>query len=188
MNSEDSRNLILAIVLSVLVLIGWNYLYTPQLHKDHVAATPPAQTQTASPGSAPAPVNGASAPQVRGGVRRGSQDPRRGARPQPAGDDRHAGARRFDRLEGRPDRRPRAQGLSRDDRSQEPAHHLVLAAGRPCAVLGRQRLRHGCEGPQDAEPIYPLDRGCDDARCRQAGDADMGQRRRPEVHAHHRCR
>src|ERR1700722_4831040 len=64
MNSEDSRNLILAIVLSVLVLIGWNYLYTPQLHKDHVAATPPAQTQTTTPGSAPAPFNGASAPQV----------------------------------------------------------------------------------------------------------------------------
>ena len=63
MNSEDSRNLILAIVLSVLVLIGWNYLYTPQLHKDHVAATPPAQTQQASPGSALAPVNGAPAPQ-----------------------------------------------------------------------------------------------------------------------------
>ena len=68
MNSEDSRNLILAIVLSVLVLIGWNYFYAPQLQKDHVAATPPAQTQTqaqtAPPGSAPASVNGASAPQV----------------------------------------------------------------------------------------------------------------------------
>ena len=35
MNSEDSRNLILAIVLSVLVLIGWNYFYgAPQLQKD----------------------------------------------------------------------------------------------------------------------------------------------------------
>src|SRR5271156_6615844 len=64
MNSEDSRNLILAIVLSVLVLIGWNYFYAPQLQKDHVAATPPAQTQTAPPGSTPAPLNGASAPQV----------------------------------------------------------------------------------------------------------------------------
>ena len=35
MNSEDSRNLILAIVLSVLVLIGWNYFYAaPQMQKD----------------------------------------------------------------------------------------------------------------------------------------------------------
>jgi YidC/Oxa1 family membrane protein insertase len=40
MNSEDSRNLILAIVLSVLVLIGWNYFYgAPQLQKDHQAQT-----------------------------------------------------------------------------------------------------------------------------------------------------
>ena len=41
MNSEDSRNLILAIVLSVLVLIGWNYFYgAPQLQKDRQAQTP----------------------------------------------------------------------------------------------------------------------------------------------------
>ena len=76
MNSEDSRNLILAIVLSVLVLIGWNYLYTPQLHKDHVAATPPAQTQTTTPGSAPAPFNGASAPRVPGPAPRRSPSAR----------------------------------------------------------------------------------------------------------------
>ena len=44
MNSEDSRNIILAIVLSVLVLIGWNYFYAaPQLQKERQAQT---QTQT----------------------------------------------------------------------------------------------------------------------------------------------
>ena len=63
MNSEDTRNLILAIVLSVLVLIGWNYFYAPQLQKDHVAAMTPAQHQATAPGAAPA-ANGASAPQV----------------------------------------------------------------------------------------------------------------------------
>jgi YidC/Oxa1 family membrane protein insertase len=60
MNSEDSRNLILAIVLSVLVLIGWNYFYAPKLQPDH-GATTPAQMQATTQGSAPA--NGATAPQ-----------------------------------------------------------------------------------------------------------------------------
>ncbi len=46
MNSEDSRNLILAIALSVLVLIGWKYFFAgPQLQKDHQAQTQ-AQSQT----------------------------------------------------------------------------------------------------------------------------------------------
>ncbi|MGO9771201.1 MAG: membrane protein insertase YidC [Roseiarcus sp.] len=53
MNSEDSRNIILAIVLSVLVLIGWNYFYAaPQLQKDRLAH-PPAQTQSQTNGAAP---------------------------------------------------------------------------------------------------------------------------------------
>jgi YidC/Oxa1 family membrane protein insertase len=58
MNSEDTRNLILAIVLSVLVLIGWNYFYAgPQMQKDRQA-----QTQTLANG-APAPAgSGATAP------------------------------------------------------------------------------------------------------------------------------
>ncbi len=58
MNSEDSRNLILAIVLSLAVLIGWNYFYgAPQLQKDRQAQTQanapaptrPANRQPASP-------------------------------------------------------------------------------------------------------------------------------------------
>ncbi|MGD0722516.1 MAG: membrane protein insertase YidC [Roseiarcus sp.] len=57
MNSEDSRNLILAIVLSVLVLIGWNYFYgAPQMQKDRQA-----QSQTAG-GGAPGQGSGAAAP------------------------------------------------------------------------------------------------------------------------------
>jgi YidC/Oxa1 family membrane protein insertase len=59
MNSEDSRNLILAIVLSVLVLIGWQYFYgAPQLQKDRQAQTqsqtnPTAPASTSSNGVAP---------------------------------------------------------------------------------------------------------------------------------------
>jgi YidC/Oxa1 family membrane protein insertase len=62
MNSEDSRNLILAIVLSVMVLIGWNYFYAPKLQQDRSSA--PTQGQTHSPGSAPTSANGASAPRA----------------------------------------------------------------------------------------------------------------------------
>ena len=66
MNSEDSRNLILAIALSVLVLIGWQYFFAaPQLQKDR-AAQQQAQTQTqpptnAAPGAAQPSVGGAPA-------------------------------------------------------------------------------------------------------------------------------
>ena len=57
MNSEDSRNLILAIVLSLIVLLGWNYFYgAPQLQRDH-------QAQTQPNGAAPIVAGSASAPQ-----------------------------------------------------------------------------------------------------------------------------
>jgi YidC/Oxa1 family membrane protein insertase len=66
MNSEDSRNLILAIVLSLVVLIGWNYFYgAPQLQRDHQAQTQP-NGAAPSPvaGAAPSPASTASAPQT----------------------------------------------------------------------------------------------------------------------------
>ena len=51
MNSEDSRNIILAIALSVAVLIGWNYFFgSPQLQKDRQAQT---QAQSHPAGAAP---------------------------------------------------------------------------------------------------------------------------------------
>jgi YidC/Oxa1 family membrane protein insertase len=50
MNSEDSRNIILAIVLSGLVLIGWQYFFAaPQLQKERQAQT---QTQALAPTTA----------------------------------------------------------------------------------------------------------------------------------------
>ena len=50
MNSEDSRNLILAIVLSAIVLIGWNYFFAPA---PRPALNPhaPAIAGSATPGS-----------------------------------------------------------------------------------------------------------------------------------------
>jgi YidC/Oxa1 family membrane protein insertase len=59
---DDNKNLLLAIILSVVVLIGWNYFYgVPQMERQRQAATPPAQTsQTQAP--SPSQAGGPSAP------------------------------------------------------------------------------------------------------------------------------
>ncbi len=49
MNSEESRNLLLAIVLSAIVLIGWQYFFAPKLPTHPPVVT---ETQSASPGVA----------------------------------------------------------------------------------------------------------------------------------------
>ncbi len=102
MNSEDSRNLILAIALSVLVLIGWQYFFAaPQLQKDR-AAQQQAQTQTqaqtdAAPGAAPT-VGGAPALAPPGAPAQAAPKTRAEAlAASPRVDDRHAEPRRLDR-------------------------------------------------------------------------------------------
>ena len=69
MKSEDTRNLFLAIALSVLVMAAWQYFYAgPLYQREHHAQTQTSQTQTSSrpaseaqPGPAPA-APGAKAP------------------------------------------------------------------------------------------------------------------------------
>jgi YidC/Oxa1 family membrane protein insertase len=68
MNREDNKNLLLAIVLSAVVLLGWNYFYgVPQMEQQRRAQQ---QTQPAEPGVVtPAPSGvqpGSSAPAVVG--------------------------------------------------------------------------------------------------------------------------
>jgi len=58
MKSEETRNLILAIVLSAIVLIGWNYFFAPKPHPQ--PANAPVATGTAAPSAA----NSAAAPQT----------------------------------------------------------------------------------------------------------------------------
>jgi YidC/Oxa1 family membrane protein insertase len=58
MNSEETRNLILAIVLSAIVLIGWNYVFAPKARPVLNAPTPVA-AGTANPvGNPAAPQSG----------------------------------------------------------------------------------------------------------------------------------
>ncbi|MCX7325129.1 MAG: membrane protein insertase YidC [Hyphomicrobiales bacterium] len=73
MNREDNKNLLLAIVLSAVVLLGWNYFYgVPQMEQQRRAAQ---QTQPAQPGvvtPTPAGAPGAAAP---GGAPGAAQTP-----------------------------------------------------------------------------------------------------------------
>jgi YidC/Oxa1 family membrane protein insertase len=59
MKSEETRNLILAIVLSAIVLIGWNYFFAPKPHP--TPAGQPVAAGSASPAGSAA--NSAAAPQ-----------------------------------------------------------------------------------------------------------------------------
>jgi YidC/Oxa1 family membrane protein insertase len=60
---EDNKNLLLAIVLSVVVLIGWNYFYgVPQMEQQKRAQQAAQQPAPAQPGQA-GPIPGASPPQ-----------------------------------------------------------------------------------------------------------------------------
>ena len=61
MNSEDTRNLILAIALSALVLIGWNFFFAPPPRPAHAPQTPIA---AGSANSAAAPQTAAPAADV----------------------------------------------------------------------------------------------------------------------------
>ena len=64
MTSEDMRNLITAVVLSMLVLLGWTYFFPPKVDPNKTAATA-TQSQTAATGGATptagAPTIGAAA-------------------------------------------------------------------------------------------------------------------------------
>jgi YidC/Oxa1 family membrane protein insertase len=70
---EDNKNLLLAIVLSVVVLIGWNYFYgVPQMQQQKQAQqaqqTPPAQPGQAGPIPGAAPPQGCPSAPVPGTV------------------------------------------------------------------------------------------------------------------------
>ena len=101
--------------------------------------------------------------------------------------DRHAAAERFDLAQGRPDRRPRADEIPRDGRSDFAADRAAVAGRQPASVLRRVRLgrRRGRAG-EGARQQHRLDAaGRRRARRRQAGHADLEQRRRAGIPPHH---
>jgi YidC/Oxa1 family membrane protein insertase len=71
MKSEDTRNLFLAIALSVLVMAGWQYFYAgPLYQREHQAQTEANQASQANtaPSTEAQPTNAATASPPGGGV------------------------------------------------------------------------------------------------------------------------
>ena len=204
----DQKNTILAIVLSALVLIGWQiYFGIPQMEKQKQIQQQQQQAQErAQPSGAPAQQPGAHAAARRapaggtGSDAAGAGPAGQLARPDPdpgsraggiaAGADRDAERRRLDRAQGRPDRRPRADQVPRDRRPQVAPDRAAGAVGQPAPVLFRIRLgRGGRNGGKGADRRYAVAAGgLGRARRRTPRDAGLRQRRRPRVSPHHRGR
>ena len=197
----DQKNTILAIVLSALVLIAWQYFVgLPQMEKQKQEAQLKAQQQQqqvqtpAQPGRSRrrhAAGQGGVQPQLSG----------QGAAPTPGQQlSREAVLKasprvlietprlaRLDRAQGRADRRSRADAIPRDGRSEIAADRAAVAGRQPASVLRRVRLgRRRRRAGEGARQQHGLDAaGLERARRRQAGDADLGQRRRAGVPPHH---
>ena len=185
---NDQKNTILAIALSALVLIGWQYFIgMPQMEKQKQDAQlrQPQQTPaTGTPGTAPTPgTPGAPAaihraagagPDFRaitGTAAHASGGNRRLA----AHRHRDADRQRFGRAQGRPHRRPGAHKISRDRRSQITGDRAAGAVRQPAALL--RGIRLGAGGGRDRETARPRHglgtAGIGHARHQPPGDADL---------------
>jgi YidC/Oxa1 family membrane protein insertase len=165
MMKEDNRNLLLAIALSVVILLGWQFFYAkPQMEKQQEIArqNQQAQSQAAPAGEQPgrAPPGqpaGSAAPQAPGAAAAqvGTREQALAASPRIkidtpkiAGSISLTGAHR----------RRLAQGLSRDRRSEQPDHRAALAGRRTQRLLLRFRLGRGaghnmpCRTPRRSGP------------------------------------
>ena len=201
----DHKNTIIAIVLSLIVVVGWQYFVGyPQMEKQREQAllkqqeqaqTQPGATQpnAAQPGATPGAGHrrrhaaaGARHRRARGRDRIA----RRGDCRFAAHRHRHADAARQHRSQGRAHRRSVARALSRDHRSELAGHRAVLAVGRAGRVLRRVRLggrRRHHRG--DARTGHGVEAGrLGRARHRSSGDADLRQRRGLDLPPHHRGR
>ncbi len=192
MKSEDTRNLFLAIALSVLVMAAWQYFYAGPLYQRQHQAQLQAQTEAAQQAQQAASVAGAT-PKEAGASRSGrSRRPRRRrdrvdpgcARGEPARRHRHAERGGLDRPQGRQVRRPRAQGLPRDHQQRESADPAFVAERRARRLLGDDRLcRRGRR--KDADARHGLDLRWEDADADPTRDPDLGQRRGARLQARH---
>ena len=135
--TAETKNLYLAIGLSCLVIIAWSIFSrqsrtprgSPRSRRKRSSSRrrkpgPPRERRQACRATFPRPA-------------RRRPRPARKPWPPPRASDRHPGAAWFVRAEGRAARRHRAQGLSRDDGSQEPEHRPALAPRRARRLLRR---------------------------------------------------
>ena len=196
----DNRNTILAVILSGLVLIAWQYFYNmPQMERQRAQtqaqaelAKPSPQTApgsttpgstTPAPGSAPSATTpagqpGAAAPVVSRDAAIAGLAPHQ---------DRDAAGFRQHRAEGRTHRRPVAGAIPRHRRSEVARDRAVLAFGHGASLLCGVRLGRGrgLDGAA-ARPRYGVAAGgFRRAVAEQPGDAEIRQWRRPHLPPHH---
>ena len=187
---EDNRNFILAIVLSMLIILGWNYFYAqPMLEKQRQQAEQTHKLPPQVPGQPGQPVPGQPVPQPGTQGQAGRPPPSRRSRRRPACrsharrccNNRRAcrSGRRASR--GRSSsravaRRSAAHSLSRDGRAQEPEHRAAgtfrvgWADSSPSmASRSRRAGRSSCRAG-DTQWAAPRGRG---AQAGQAGHADL---------------
>ena len=162
---NDQKNMILAIGLSALVLIGWQYFVgMPQMEKQKQdAQLRQQQTQTQTPGAPAQSGTAPGAPASRHAGRRAAAADRRRRRrarsPRRRPDSSSPAqavlassprvaietptSKRLDLAQGRPHRRSGADQISRDRRSEIAADRAAVAVGQPASVLRRIRLGAG---------------------------------------------
>ena len=184
----DNRNTILAVILSGLVLIAWQYFYNvPQMERQRAAEQGAEPSWPRRPRRSRRDAAGVAAGRHRArpiGPGAGSRDaaadragrqPRGRDRGDPAGQDRDPAPHRQHLAEGRPHRRSGAGAVPRDGRSDLAGDRAVFAVGHREPLLCRVRLGadRGLHGPA-ARPDHDLGAG----RHRQpdpehAGDAEI---------------
>ena len=159
---NDNKNLYLAIGLSILVILGWNYFYGwPQMQRARQAQQQ--QQAQVAPGAPPvAGITGAASPTITNGQDAGdpqSGRPRSGAVARtgpcgrPAHSARHAQPVRLDRAERRPaidDVSLKNYRTTTDPNS--PIIELPLAFGFAASVLRRDRLSWVSRAPTSPLP------------------------------------
>ena len=185
MKSEDTRNLFLAIALSVLVMAAWQYFYAgPLYQREHQSQT---QANTAAPASGAAP---SAAPGAPGASIPGAASPPGGPAPSVAGTvaevlaasprvtiDTPSIGGSIDLKGGKFD-----DIILKDYREtidpKSPNIRLFSPPGAPDAYWAETGFV-SADARQDPQSRHRLDRRPPDADRRAAGDADLGQRRGP---------
>ena len=198
----DNKNTILAIVLSAIVLIGWQYLlrhaagesadrrnWPQQQAQKHGSRASRRQTGSqradAQPGrSAAARASRPRSPRSRSpATRRWQRSPR-----VPIADRQPAG---LDRAQRRTHRRSGAGQIPRNGRSEVAADRSAVAVRQPAI-----RSTPSSAGPAQPAPTSRLpdvdtvwtQAGSGALSVEPSGDADLGQRRGPRIPPHHRGR
>ena len=163
---NDSKNLILAVVLSALVLLGWTWA----ANKYFPTANPPS-TKIEAASSSRCRAAGAA---VRAGDAQSTTVGRGGARREPARRDPYAIAAGLDQPQGRADRRSAAAQPAADDRKEFTAGAPAVAARSAGRLYRPVRLdRPGRQAPT-LDTVWTAD---SQAVARPSGHAERRRRR-----------